>query len=391
VVPSHDHLRRAVAGLTLALVVLVAVLSAATHASRPTFEGLGVALALAFATVGYVVARQQPRNPIGWIFLSLALMTLTDYVVRLYLILDYRQHGGDLPLGAAGVIWRVGVSLTPLIVGLAAILLFPDGRLSRRWRWVLRAYVVVGAAFVVSQIVGAAIVGVPGHVAIDATGQVTNDYGGAVASAGWIGGPLLLGFWISFVVRQVLAWRSAAGVPRAQLKWLMASSATCLASCVLLLVVGQGTSTVSRVLGSVAIVGIASLPIAMGVAILRYRLYEIDRLISRTLAYALLTGLLIGVFGGLVLLTTRVLPFSSPVAVAASTLAAAALFNPLRSRVQRLVDRRFNRARYDREALVAVFGARLRDAVDSETVLAELAGAASRSVEPAHVSIWLRS
>ena len=288
------------------------------------------------------------------------------------------------------MIWRVGVSLTPLIVGLAAILLFPDGLLSRRWRWVLRAYVVVSGAFILTQIAGAAIVGVPGHVAVDATGQVTNDDGGTVASVGWLGAPLLLAFWISFVVRQVLAWRAAAGVRRAQLKWLMASSATCLASCVLLLMAGDGTSTTSRVLGSLAIVGVASMPVAMGVAILRYRLYEIDRLISRTLAYALLTGLLVGVFGGLVLLTTRVLPFSSPVAVAASTLAAAALFNPLRSRSQKLVDRRFNRARYDREALVAVFGARLRDAVDSETVVTELAGAATRSVEPAHVSIWLR-
>ena len=113
---------------------------------------------------------------------------------------------------------------------------------------------------------------------------------------------------------------------------------------------------------------IGFLPIAIGVAILRYRLYEIDRLVSRTLAYAVLTAVLVGTFAGIVLLTTRVLPFSSPVAVAASTLAVAALFNPLRTRVQRLVDRRFNRARYDRDALVAAFGAKLRDAVDSETV-----------------------
>ena len=126
-------------------------------------------------------------------------------------------------------------------------------------------------------------------------------------------------------------------------------------------------------------------------AILRFRLYEIDRLISRTLSYALLTGLLVGVFGGVVLLTTRVLPFSSPVAVAVSTLAAAALFNPLRRRVQRLVDHRFNRARYDRDALVARFAARLRDAVDSDTVVAELAGAAASSVEPAHISVWVRT
>ena len=130
---------------------------------------------------------------------------------------------------------------------------------------------------------------------------------------------------------------------------------------------------------------------AIGVAILRYRLYEIDRLISRTLTYAALTALLLGRFAGIVLLTTRVLPFSSPVAVALSTLAAAALFNPLRRRVQQLVDRRFNRARYDRDKLVAVFGARLRDAVDSDTVVAELTGVAASSVEPAHISVWVRT
>jgi hypothetical protein len=129
------------------------------------------------------------------------------------------------------------------------------------------------------------------------------------------------------------------------------------------------------------------LPVSIGVGILRYRLYEIDRLISRTLSYALLTGLLVGVFVGLVLLTTRVMPFSSPVGVAASTLVAAGLFSPLRVRLQKLVDRRFNRARYDTEALVAAFRSRLRDAVDVDTVPAELAAAASRSLEPTQVTV----
>jgi divalent metal cation (Fe/Co/Zn/Cd) transporter len=212
-----------------------------------------------------------------------------------------------------------------------------------------------------------------------------------VAAVGWVLAPLFLLAWVSFVWRQVSAWRASAGFQRAQLKWLAAGSVVLVASCLAILMRGDGSSTGSRIAADLATLGIAVMPVAVGVAILRYRLYEIDRLISRTLSYALLTGLLVGVFAGLVLLTTRVLPFSSPVAVAASTLAAAALFNPLRSRVQRLVDRRFNRARYDREALVAMFGARLRDAVDSETVVTELAGAAARSVEPAHVSIWLRS
>ena len=132
------------------------------------------------------------------------------------------------------------------------------------------------------------------------------------------------------------------------------------------------------------------MPFSVGIAVLRYRLYEIDRIVSRTLSYALLTGTLIAVFAGLVLLSTRVLPFSSPVGVAVSTLAAAALFNPLRHRIQHIVDRRFNRAHYDAEALVAAFGTRLRDEVDVDTVLSELANAAGRSLQPAHVSVWIR-
>jgi len=133
----------------------------------------------------------------------------------------------------------------------------------------------------------------------------------------------------------------------------------------------------------------AALPAGMGMAILKYRLYEIDRIISRTLAYAIVTGLLVGVYAGLVLLATRVLSVNSPVAVAAATLAAAALFTPVRRRVQRVVDRRFNRVRYDGDRMVEAFAARLKDAVDLETVRADLASAVSQAVEPAHVSVWI--
>ena len=124
-------------------------------------------------------------------------------------------------------------------------------------------------------------------------------------------------------------------------------------------------------------------------AVLRYRLYEIDRIISRTLAYAIVTGLLVGVYAGLVLLTTQVFGVHTPVAVAASTLAAAALFNPLRQHVQRAVDRRFNRARYDAEQTVAAFAARLKDAVDPDTVRDDLAGVVHQALEPASVSLWI--
>jgi hypothetical protein len=144
-----------------------------------------------------------------------------------------------------------------------------------------------------------------------------------------------------------------------------------------------------RVTRDLAFVAVAALPVSMGVGILKYHLYDIDRIISRTLAYALVTGLLVGVYAGLVLLATRVFRFHGTVAVAASTLAVAALFNPVRRRVQRAVDRRFNRARYDAKATVAMFAARVKDAVDLDSVRDDLAGVVQQALEPAHMSVWI--
>jgi membrane-associated phospholipid phosphatase len=136
------------------------------------------------------------------------------------------------------------------------------------------------------------------------------------------------------------------------------------------------------------------LPVCLGVAILKYRLYDIDRIISRTLAYAIVTGLLVGLYAGLVLLATRVLSVHTPVAVAAATLAAAtlaaaALFNRLRRRVQQLVDRRFNRSRYDADQTVAAFAARLKDEVDLDSVRDDLAAVIQQTLEPTHLSVWV--
>jgi len=170
----------------------------------------------------------------------------------------------------------------------------------------------------------------------------------------------------------------------------MGGAGCCIISLPLLFASGNSSSAIDTVLSGVALLGLAALPICIGVGILKFRLYEIDRLISRTLSYAIVTGVVIGMYIGIITLVTRVLGFSSPIAVAASTLAAVALFNPLRHRVQRIVDRRFNRARYDAEATVATFTARLRDAVDLETVRTELLEVVNRAVEPAHVSLWIR-
>jgi hypothetical protein len=161
-----------------------------------------------------------------------------------------------------------------------------------------------------------------------------------------------------------------------------------------LFIVSEGianpTPWANAILNLINGLGLAALPVSIGVAILRYRLYEIDRIISRTLAYLIVTGLLIGVYAGLVLLATEVLRFHSTVAVAVSTLAAAALFNPLRLRVQRSVDRRFNRTRYDADQTVAAFAGRLKDAVDLDSVRDDLAAVVHKALEPAHVSVWIR-
>jgi hypothetical protein len=149
------------------------------------------------------------------------------------------------------------------------------------------------------------------------------------------------------------------------------------------------TTAVLEWLDNLAWFGLAALPVSMGVAILKYRLYDIDRIISRTLAYAVVTGLLVGVYAGLVLLATHVLAFATPVSVATATLAAAALFSPLRRRVQRMVDRRFNRARYDAEVTVAAFAGRLKDAVDLGSVRDDLASVVRETLEPAHVWVWV--
>jgi hypothetical protein len=146
---------------------------------------------------------------------------------------------------------------------------------------------------------------------------------------------------LSFVAHQVLSWRRATGERRQQLKWLAFRAAVTIG--LGLLAANFTSGIVSEILAA----GTAALPVSIGIGILKYRLYDIDRIISRTLAYAIVTGLLLGLYAGLVLLATRTLSFRTPVAVAASTLAAVALFNPLRRRVQRAVDRRFNRARYD--------------------------------------------
>jgi len=172
-----------------------------------------------------------------------------------------------------------------------------------------------------------------------------------------------------------------------QLKWLL-SGATVFIAAGIASVWFSSPTGLWKVVDALAFVGLAALPVSIGFGIMKFRLYDIDRIISRTLAYAIVTGLLIGVYAGLVLLATEVFRFHNTVAVAASTLVAAALFSPVRSWVQRAVDHRFNRARYDADRTVAAFAARLQDAVDLGTVRSDLLSTVDRALEPAHVTVW---
>jgi len=193
---------------------------------------------------------------------------------------------------------------------------------------------------------------------------------------------------VAAVAQQAAGYRRASGVRRQQLKWL-ASGAAVAVICGVFGAVLNNAPGVWQVVGDVLVAGIAALPASMGVAILRYRLYDINRVISRTVAYGIIIGLLVGIYAGLVLLATQVFGLHTPVAVAAATLAAAALFNPVRRRVQNAVDRRFNRARYNADQTVAAFAARLKDAVDLDSVRDDLAGVVHQALEPAHVSVWI--
>jgi hypothetical protein len=383
----------ALGGLVLALTVALIPLGDLSHQGLSTSGG-GAFLAPVFGMLGFVVAWRRPRNPLGWLMLGAAGFLVLSGDAGAYAVADYRLHHGGLPLGWVAVLLQPGWAPAIALFGLT-VLLFPDGRVpSPRWRWVLWVYLAVAGAWVAGVVFvsAGAIIGHNVHVA--ATGDLLL-LDRPTGSAAWWGAvqdvffPLLGVFWLATLVGQVLSYRRSSGERRLQLKWLVGGSAVAIVGGALGVPLSGNPSKIVQIVGSIGIVAVLALPVSMGVAILKYRLYDIDRILSRTLAYAIVTGLLVGVYVGVVSLAELVLGFSSPVAVAASTLAAAALFNPLRRRVQRMVDRRFNRARYDAEVTVAAFSARLKDAVDLGAVRADLLDVVNRSLEPSHVSVWV--
>jgi hypothetical protein len=332
-----------------------------------------IPVVLAFALVGALVAART-GNRLGWLFLAVGTVSAVDLIAYAYAA---RAPAAELP-GASWVAWifTAFLGITAPLFFLAP-LLFPDGRLpSPRWRPVVWLAVVSGLAQMVT-------------VALSDANFSTNF--GRLRDPVTVVAPLRTAFnlaqdaallvLLAGVIALIVRFRRSGTEQRLQLKWFLYASA---ASAVGILIAGQFTNDL---LPEIDIL-FPLIPASVGVAILRYRLYDIDRLISRTLAYAIVTGLLVGLYAGLVLLATEVLSIKSPVAVAASTLAAAALFSPLRRRVQRVVDRRFNRVRYDADQTIAAFAARLRGAVDLDAVRSDLLTVVNTAVEPAHISVW---
>jgi hypothetical protein len=363
----------ALLGLTVALVAAAIAIGLARGERWNAVFGF-IPVALAFTVVGALVAART-GNRLGWLFLvtgtlSAATLVLDNYAAR---------AARAAPPGAAWAGWAFTIILAmsgPLYF--LTPLLFPDGHPpSPRWR----------------PVVWAAVIGVVVETATSALSNVNfSSNFPALRDPVTVVAPLNTAYNLATTVQpmvfvlgaiaMIVRFRRAGTEQRQQLKWFMYASA------VAAVVVFVAADVSNNPLPAFEIVT-PLIPAAVGVAIMKYRLYDIDRLISRTLAYAIVTGLLVGLYAGLVLLATQVLSITSPVAVAASTLAAAALFTPLRRRVQHVVDRRFNRVRYDTDQTVAAFAARLRDAVDLAAVRSDLLAVVNTAVEPAHISIWI--
>jgi MFS family permease len=374
------------AGLAVGLLVAGFALFAAgrgIHGSR-VYSALGVAV---FSTVGVVIAARHPSNPIGWLFCAVAvaagLGTLSDAYASFWL--DGRGSRG---LGQAAAVyedngWVPGVLVPVTFV----LLLFPDGRLlSPRWRPVAWSAAVGMVGFAVGGVLA------PGRLE-DFPG-VANPYGVDSPARDVllaIAAPLLVVGVVASPVSLVVRLRRSHGAERQQLKWLAWAGA--LAGVVVVVgsvgydVWGEGISNAAILLSVLA------LPVATGVAILRYRLYDIDVVINRTLVYSVLTATLAGTYLVSVLVLQLVLSAvtrDSSLVVAGSTLAVAGLFRPARARIQALVDRRFYRRRYDAQRTLEAYARRLRSQVELEALTTDLAGVVRETLEPAHVSLWLR-
>ena len=381
-----------VLGLAFAIAILVLVRAngPAEFRDQP-FYLVGF---LAFLTVGVLVASRRPENPIGWIFCAVALSNFLWAFGWQYAVYALVTEPGSLPGGRVIAWLGTGWSAT-LGWGLMATfvpLLFPTGRLpSRRWRpvaWLAAALLALGML---------ALAFTPGPISEEGP-SVPNPagmegVGGALVLVENIAISLLLAIMVASVSSVVLRYRRSRGEERQQIKWF-AFAIVLLVSSIVLGILANFAPGFGAVANALQVLGVSSVPVAVGIAILRYRLYDIDRIINRTLVYGALTAALVLVYlGGVVLLQSvfRALTGQeSQLAVVASTLAIAALFNPLRLRIQAFIDRRFYRQKYDAARTLESFGARLRDEVGLGALSADLLGVVGETVQPGHASLWLR-
>jgi hypothetical protein len=339
-------------------------------------------------TVGAVLAARRPGHPVGWLLLGLGLsQTVADFTYA------YTRHGlvvrpGSLP----GAAYLAGLNNGMVVMWTACagfvLLLTPTGKLpSPRWRWWARTVAAAAALWLLGSIVDPAPLR-PEYP------EVSNPLGMPALS-----GPLaalvlaaliVLASLVVGAVSLLLRFRRARGVERLQLRWLVwgaAIAAMALLVAVMALILLEDFELLTVALG----ISAAVLPLSTGASILRYRLYDLDRIISRTLAYGLLTVLLAGGYAVVALGLGRLLGRDSSLAVAAATLAVAGLFQPARRRVQAVVDRRFNRRRYDAARTIQAFSGRLRQQVDLDSLSAELLAVVDQTVQPTRASLWLRS
>jgi hypothetical protein len=384
-------------GLSLALTAL-ALLLLALNLSKPNTHifdwWFGNTLIVIDVTVGAIVASRRPENPIGWLLLLSGLAISMNHFGAQYAIYALLAQPGSLPAGEA-LAW-IASWLLPIYSGLQVfyLLLFPTGRLpSRRWKWVAWltvAYILVGV--ILSAFSSGAYLGSLGPIrnplGIDG---FTNTYKAVLYTVS----PLLYG---AVALSLLLRLRRAEGVERQQIKWF-AYAAAIFALGIVLIVIPLAIDTppwYEWVGTAIFTVAGAAIPISIGIAILRYRLYEIDTLINRTLVYGALTATLVLVYFGGVTATQAVFRALTgqeqqpQLAIVVSTLVIAALFTPLRRRVQGFIDRRFYRRKYDAAKTLEAFSARLRDKTDLDALREDLTGVVRETMQPAHVSLWLR-
>src|SRR5215208_2332783 len=358
----------------------------------PPDLGVNTLVAVGFSVMGAVIVPHlSPNNPIGWLFCATGLLFgVTDFSVE-YAIYALLVAPGSLPAGEAAA-WIFSWVWVPAI-GLSVFLplVFPNGRLpSPRWRWFFWLSLLLILVGAISQMFA------PGLVAN--LGGIYNPLGVEGLPNVWkLIQTLLYALLLVSVASLFVRRLRASGVERQQLKWFTYAATLAVIGLIL-------TFTISELTGSVwlgwagyalALVGLIGIPISMGIAILRYRLYEIDLIINRTLVYGSLTGLLALLYFGSVtalqslfsLLTGQ----GNTLAIVASTLAIAALFNPLRRRIQKFIDRRFYRRKYDAAMILEAFGTKLRDQTDLEKLCEDLAEVVDETMQPAHVSVILRS